>query len=362
MKIKFRIISVISASALTTLMLGSCSPGEDSSGFEYMPDMYRSSAIEPYVDYGEIRGRENKEVKLLLSAKTPPHGTIPFYGTDQEEVSIMLPYHRLATKAFKTTHGMFDADFSDKDEYALAAADVNQLKLYSENAEQILSDGKVLFNQNCAHCHGKKGDGNGPMVESGAYVGVPDYANLKDLSDGQMFYSIYYGKGMMGAHSSIINKKEIWTIIHYIRKVQDEDYGKNLSNDAKTYTSVDSWENLDHHSIKGENLILDVLFEEGSYEINMTTSKEELENVKNFLINNPEVMIELVGYTDSNGSEATNKKLSQERANVVKAWLVDNGCNTANINAVGYGENMLIFNNHGTEDQGASRRTILIIQ
>jgi len=137
MKINFRIISVIAASAFTTLMLGSCSPAEDSSGFEYMPDMYRSSAIEPYVDYGEIRGRENKEVKLLLSAKTPPNGTIPFYGTDQEEVAIMLPYHRLASKAFQTTHGMFDAEFSEEDEYALAAADANQLKLTAENAEPL---------------------------------------------------------------------------------------------------------------------------------------------------------------------------------------------------------------------------------
>ena len=42
-----------------------------------------------------------------------------------------------------------------------------------------------------------KGDGKGPMVESGAYVGVPDYANLTNLGDGQIFYSIYYGKGMM---------------------------------------------------------------------------------------------------------------------------------------------------------------------
>ncbi len=237
MKINFRIISVISASALTTLMLGSCSPAEDSSGYEYMPDMYRSSAIEPYVDYGQIKERENMDLKVVLSAKTPPNGTVPYYGTNAEEVSIMLPYHRLPVEAFEITHGMFDTEFSDKDEYALAVADVNQLKLTSENAESILKSGKILYNNNCAHCHGKKGDGNGPMVESGAYVGVPDYANLKDLSDGQMFYSIYYGKGMMGAHSSIINKKEIWTIIHYIRAVQDENYGKNIS--APTVTGIE---------------------------------------------------------------------------------------------------------------------------
>jgi hypothetical protein len=41
-----------------------------------------------------------------------------------------------------------------------------------------------------------------------------------------MFYSIYYGKGMMGSHGSILNKKEIWTIVHYIRRLQDANYGK----------------------------------------------------------------------------------------------------------------------------------------
>ena len=78
----------------------------------------------------------------------------------------------------------------------------------------------------CQHCHGEKGDGNGPMVTSGAYAGVPNYANLTALSDGQMFYSIYYGKGMMGAHNSLVNKKEIWTLVHYVRQFQDANYGK----------------------------------------------------------------------------------------------------------------------------------------
>jgi hypothetical protein len=57
---KFRVISSIAIAAVSTLMLGSCNADPDSAGYEYMPDMYRSSAIEPYVDYGEIRGRENK--------------------------------------------------------------------------------------------------------------------------------------------------------------------------------------------------------------------------------------------------------------------------------------------------------------
>ena len=89
-----------------------------------------------------------------------------------------------------------------------------------ENAEATLKKGKELFTSMCQHCHGEKGDGNGPMVASGAYAGVPNYADKASLSDGQIFYSIYYGKGAMGGHASQLNKKEIWTLVHYIRKFQ----------------------------------------------------------------------------------------------------------------------------------------------
>ena len=101
-----------------------------------------------------------------------------------------------------------------------------------ENNTKIFEEGKQLFNSNCAHCHGKKGDGNGPMVKSGAYAGVPNYSNLTNLGDGQIFYSIYYGKGMMGAHNSLLSKKEIWTLVHYVRKFQYPDYGNFDSNEV----------------------------------------------------------------------------------------------------------------------------------
>jgi len=190
-----------------------------------MPDMYRSPAIEPYVDYGEIRGKENKEVKMKLSAMTPPAGSIPYYGTDSAAVSLMLPYFRKANVSFRETHGLYGADLTMTDEYALAIADVNPLKLNAENAEEVFKKGKELYTYMCQHCHGEKGDGNGPMVASGAYAGVPNYTDRATLSDGQMFYSIYYGKGAMGSHSSQLNKKEIWTLVHYVRKFQNASYG-----------------------------------------------------------------------------------------------------------------------------------------
>ena len=225
MKIEFKAIASLAVVALSTLILGSCTADADSPGLEYMPDMYRSPAIEPYVDYGEIRGRENMEVKTKLSAMTPPAGSIPYYGTDSSTVALMLPYFRKANVAFRETHGLYGADLTSTDEYTLAVADVNPLKLTAENSEEILKKGKELYTYMCQHCHGEKGDGNGPMVASGAYAGVPAYTDRATLSDGQIFYSIYYGKGAMGSHSSQLNKKEIWTLVHYVRKFQNAAYG-----------------------------------------------------------------------------------------------------------------------------------------
>ena len=218
-------VSGIAIVTISLVVLASCGADPNSPGLEYMPDMYRSAAIEPYVDYGEIRGDENVDLKMQLSAMVPPHGTIPYYGTDSATVSLMLPYGRKPNTAFEVTHGLFGREFTSENTYEAAAADMNPLKLTADNSDDIFTKGKYLYESRCAHCHGTKGDGQGPMVASGAYVGVPDYANVKNLSDGQLFYSIYYGKGMMGAHGSILNKREIWTIVHYIRKMQFAEYG-----------------------------------------------------------------------------------------------------------------------------------------
>jgi mono/diheme cytochrome c family protein len=227
MKVKFKAFAQIS---MIALLLAACTANPDSSGLEYMPDMYRSPAIEPYVDYGEVRGQVNEDLKMQRSAMVPPKYTIPFWGTDSATVHTMLPYMRQPGSAFGQTHGLFFLDLSknaDVDyEYKAAAADKNPIKLVNaEQAEKVFEEAKKLYQTNCNHCHGEKGDGQGPMVASGAYAGVPAYSNLT-IAEGQMFYSIYYGKGMMGSHASLVNKREIWTLIHYIKRFQDPNYGK----------------------------------------------------------------------------------------------------------------------------------------
>lgn len=238
MNMKFKAITGLAIVSVSALILGSCTANADSPGLEYMPDMYRSPAIEPYVDYGEVRGRINEDVKLQQSALTPPAGTVPYFGKDSETVSLMLPYFRKANFAFRETHGLYGMDLTSADEYAAAAADINPYKLTAQNSESVFKKGKELYTAMCQHCHGEKGDGNGPMVASGAYAGVPSYADRSSLGDGQIFYSIYYGKGAMGSHASQLTKKEIWTLVHYVRKFQNADYGKFDASGALAASSV----------------------------------------------------------------------------------------------------------------------------
>jgi mono/diheme cytochrome c family protein len=240
MKIRIKLVGGVMLTAVSIMLFGSCVSDKDSSGLEYMPDMYRSPAIEPYVDYGEVKGRLNEDLKMQQSSLTPPQGAIPYYGTDKEAISIMLPWSIRPYVELKSTHGLVGFDFSAVNTYDGAAKEwtTNPYAITADNAEAIFAQGKKLFTANCVHCHGAKGDGKGPMMVNQTFLGVPNYADKTGLSDGQLFYSIYYGKGTMGSHASIVNKKEIWTLVHYIRKFQDPTYGTVFGESAELEVPV----------------------------------------------------------------------------------------------------------------------------
>lgn len=70
--------------------------------------------------------------------------------------------------------------------------------------------------------------------------------------------------------------------------------------------------------------------------------------------------VSIHGYASSDGSEETNMTLSQNRANAVRNYLINNcGVSTSQIqNTQGFGEdpNYLVYNSDGTENRAASRR------
>lgn len=197
-------------------LIGACTTDPNSPGVEYTPDMYRSPAIETYVDYGVIEGVEVDELTHLQSALTPPVGTIPYQDSD-EKAKIMAPYKFGAPLNAHETHGIYEVQ-QDGDAYMSSASMKNPIP-YSET---VIEEGKAIYENFCIHCHGEEGEGNGKISENGHILGIPSYKDkLKDLPEGTVFYSITYGKGLMGAHASLIDKEERWKVTHYVKLLQN---------------------------------------------------------------------------------------------------------------------------------------------
>lgn len=66
--------------------------------------------------------------------------------------------------------------------------------------------------------------------------------------------------------------------------------------------------------------------------------------------------LKLAGHTDNTGSDALNMRLSKDRAESVKAYLVSQGANASRIEATGYGESQPIASNNTAAGRQQNRR------
>lgn len=74
------------------------------------------------------------------------------------------------------------------------------------------------------------------------------------------------------------------------------------------------------------------------------------------LLKTKDFSLKLAGHTDNVGSDAANLKLSKDRAESVKAYLVSQGANPSRIEATGYGESQPIATNKTNEGRQQNRR------
>jgi outer membrane protein OmpA-like peptidoglycan-associated protein len=98
-----------------------------------------------------------------------------------------------------------------------------------------------------------------------------------------------------------------------------------------------------------------LLFETGSSNLS-PTSKEQVDNIAAILKAYPAVNIKLGGYTDNVGNAAANQKLSGDRANTVKAALVERGIAAGRLAAEGYGDAHPVADNSTPEGREQNRR------
>ena len=106
----------------------------------------------------------------------------------------------------------------------------------------------------------------------------------------------------------------------------------------------------------GKAIVLEgIVFATGKADIS-PESETNLEKAYNTLDQNPDISVEIRGYTDNVGKKAVNMKLSQSRAEAVKAWLVKKGIAADRITAKGFGPENPIADNKTKEGRAQNRR------
>ena len=101
-----------------------------------------------------------------------------------------------------------------------------------------------------------------------------------------------------------------------------------------------------------------VYFTKGSAEFD-DVALETLNLQAAWLVRNPKWLIKLQGFADDPGSDATNTKLSAERANNVMNYLASKGVNPQRMWAKGYGKERLVRNCSDITCKSQNRRVIV---
>ncbi len=343
MKINLKYISIFAIGS--SLVLTSCFKSDDSPGYEYMPDMYRSQAIEAYVDYGMVKDDELSEAALkrksTISARKPAEGTIPYYA-NHTKAELFMPY------AYPNTVEGYEA------------ADANQIPaLFLEDVEGNVKEGKRLYNIMCQHCHGMKGQGDGGVVEVGDFNPPSPYNGAyKNRSLGKIFHVITNGKGAMGSHSSQLNKEERWKVAMYVRTLQHDGdfkldelsgFKKEINFSAITAEDVSKMETGSKISLRN------VYFNVGSADLSEKSS-QELNKLVELMKASPSLKIEVAGHTDNSGDALKNVSLSEARAKSVASKLVASGIDASRIQSKGYGSEFPVADNSSDQGKKLNRR------
>lgn len=81
-----------------------------------------------------------------------------------------------------------------------------------------------------------------------------------------------------------------------------------------------------------------------------------LYNNMQIIQDNPNIDIELNGYTDTVGSDSVNLVKSQARADTIKSWLVRKGIESTRLFAIGHGEANPVADNYTAEGRALNNR------
>jgi outer membrane protein OmpA-like peptidoglycan-associated protein len=103
-----------------------------------------------------------------------------------------------------------------------------------------------------------------------------------------------------------------------------------------------------------------VLFDFNKYTLK-PEAREKLAKVSGILLAYPDLKLQVEGHTDNIGSDEYNQKLSEERADGVRDYLVSQSVVDANVTARGLGKNDPIADNSTNQGRAKNRRVELVV-
>jgi outer membrane protein OmpA-like peptidoglycan-associated protein len=104
----------------------------------------------------------------------------------------------------------------------------------------------------------------------------------------------------------------------------------------------------------------DVLFDTGKYSLK-SGAREKLAKVAGILIAYPTLNIAVGGYTDNVGGDDMNQTLSENRADSVRDYLVQQGVGTNSVSAKGFGNTLPVASNDNSAGRQENRRVELVV-
>jgi mono/diheme cytochrome c family protein len=157
-------------------------------------------------------------------------GKIPWIGTMRQQVKVR-PYELSRLPAEGTVPAFSprgDAPpFTQAELETVAAAMSNPVPATPE----ALARGEAQYLNHCAACHGDVGLGDGPVVAPGRFPFAPPVAAGSPSvgrSDGYLFGVLRVGRGLMPAYGDRMSQADLWSVVHYMRRLQGMDPGAAL--------------------------------------------------------------------------------------------------------------------------------------
>lgn len=174
-----------------------------------------------------------------------------------------------------------------------------------------------------------------------------------------------YGNMISEAEAGADGKFELQAFNAVERKYAVSVYKKGYKYDSKGFIlppngnkKIEVVHDLVVHKLEiGKRFILRNIYFDYNKASLKKESYPELNKLVKLLKQNPELKIEIAGHSDSKGSSRYNKKLSQDRSEIVFKYLISKGISEERLRPVGYGEEKpLASNDDELEGRELNRR------